>query len=208
MPNLENIRRSRLYPLYSDHLLYVPPLMYPCFAYSESQTRTITVLSTFIFPGGRRQELLDKLIDEHVNVNTVWEWEKTYELYSNTKILVNMHQSPQWHTFEEIRVLPAILCGAIVIAERSPLLESIPYHELIIWGTVEEIPALVHSTLQSYEETFRRLYGPGSKFLDIMKKLAADTKVNAQILSHDLILAERNRQKRIAYGTDFKIVRS
>lgn len=148
---------------------------------------------------------MDKLIDpNHVNVNNVWAWEKTHELYSNAKILINMHQSPSWHTFEEIRVLPAILCGTIVIAERSPLLETLAYKDMVIWGTVEEIPALVHSTLQNYKETFRRIYGPDSGFVDRMRKLAADTKEEARMLAHDLVVAERNRQKRVATGTDFK----
>lgn len=205
-PNMENIRRSHLYPEYSSHLLYVPPLMYPCFRYSETHVRTIDVLSTFIYPGGRRQELLDRLIDnKDVNVNNVWGWEQSHELYSKTKILINMHQSPSWHTFEEIRVLPAILCGTIVVAERSPLLESIPYHDLIIWGSVEEIPALVHSTLMNYKATHRKLYGPESGFVDRMRELAERTKAEARELAHDLVVAEKNRQKRVATGTDFKL---
>lgn len=124
IPNIENIRRSHLYPLLSSHLLYVPALLYPCGVYSKSADRKISVLSTFLIPGnvGRRSDLLNKLGDQILNVNDVFEWKKTQALYSDTKILVNVHQTNDWQTFEELRVLPALLCGVVVISEyRNPV---------------------------------------------------------------------------------------
>jgi hypothetical protein len=43
-----------------------------------------------------------------------------------------MHQKEQYNTLEEFRVLPALLRGAVIVAEDVPLREVVPYHRYAI----------------------------------------------------------------------------
>ena len=68
----------------------------------------------------------------YINVNNCFEKDKLQTLYKNTKILINIHQTDHHHTFEELRVLPALQCGVLVICEHSPLSNLIPGNDYII----------------------------------------------------------------------------
>lgn len=93
------------------------------------------ILTTFINVNEpRRLNLLNKIRENkmsHNNINNCFEKENLKELYKNTKIIINIHQTEHHHTMEELRVLPALLCGAIVICEKSPLTHMIPYNDYI-----------------------------------------------------------------------------
>jgi hypothetical protein len=65
--------------------------------------------------------------------------------------LVNIHQTDTHHTLEELRVLPALLTGIIVISEEVPYKESIPYSKHIIWSKYDDIPKKISSVLSKYK---------------------------------------------------------
>ena len=105
----------------------------------NKHTRKLDVLSTFFKPDEPyRAFILEKIKESnifHKNVNNCFDNKELQELYSNTKILINVHQTKDHQTFEELRALPALLCGCLIISEESPLQELIPYHKYIIWTT-------------------------------------------------------------------------
>ena len=80
-------------------------------------------------------------------------------LYLNTKILINIHQTDDHHTFEELRVISALQCGVIVIAEHSALNHLIPYNHLIIWSSYENIVEKTKEVLENYDEYHEKIFG-------------------------------------------------
>jgi hypothetical protein len=101
----------------------------------------------------RRKELLNTISNEkikHINISDCFDKTKLQNIYKNTKILINIHQTPHHHTFEELRVLPALECGVIVISEKSPLNEIIPYNDLIIWANYGDIINKTKEVIDNY----------------------------------------------------------
>jgi hypothetical protein len=144
-----NIKNLEFYPIVSK-MVYIAPILYPI---CETQpTKTIDTLTTFTnleFP--RRQKLIDELGPNHINRNNCFEKDDLLKLYLSTKVLINVHQTEFHHTVEELRILPALACGVIVISEDSPLKETIPYYKSVIWVPYNEIVSKTHEVLENYE---------------------------------------------------------
>ena len=80
------------------------------------------------------------------------------ELYQKNKILINVHQTDHHHTFEELRVLPALLNGVIIISEDVPLKDKIPYNEFIIWSDYDKIVDKVKEVYENYEFYYNKIF--------------------------------------------------
>ena len=74
------------------------------------------------------------------------------------KILINVHQTDHHHTFEELRVLPALLNGVIIISEDVPLKDKIPYNEFIIWSDYDKIVDKVKEVYENYEFYYNKIF--------------------------------------------------
>ena len=92
------------------------------------------------------------------NINNCFTKKKVQDLYRNTKILINIHQTDNHHTFEELRVLPALLNGTLVISEISPLSELVPYSKCIIWTTYNKILSTAKDILARYDEVHKQIF--------------------------------------------------
>ena len=138
-PNILNVQSCPIYKEFSKKHIYISSSIYNTYFIKEN--RNITSLTTFInTEEPRRKHLLYKLQNKtHININDCFEYNKLQNVLKNTKIIINIHQTPHHNSFEELRVLPALECGVIVICETSPLKESIPYHDLIIWENYDNI---------------------------------------------------------------------
>jgi hypothetical protein len=112
----------------------------------------------------------------HTNVNDCFEKKRLEQLYCNTKILINIHQTDHHHTFEELRVLPALLCGCIVICEDSPLKELVPYHKYLIWVKYDEIVEKCIEIQNNYDFYYNKLFQ-----------------------KNDILLFENNLEKKMLY---------
>uniref|UniRef100_A0A6C0LSB5 Glycosyltransferase n=1 Tax=viral metagenome TaxID=1070528 RepID=A0A6C0LSB5_9ZZZZ len=162
-PNIENIRSSfdaTLIEL-AKKLIYIAPCLY-----MPSLTKGIRnnqVMTTFINDQEpRRKKLLYSLMMSKVsctNVNNCFTKKKVQDLYLKTKILINIHQTEHHHTFEELRVLPALLNGTIVISELSPLSDLVPYAKCVVWVPYEKIVSTVKDVLARYDEVHKQIFG-------------------------------------------------
>jgi hypothetical protein len=94
----------------------------------------------------------------HININDCFTLEGNLNLLKDTKIILNIHQTEHHNTFEELRCLPALLCGTIVISEHSPLKEHIPYKDYIIWTSYDDINTTIFEVLKNYEEHYNKLF--------------------------------------------------
>ena len=152
-PNIYNVKSCPQYNSLSKKHIYISSSIYKPFFSKEN--RDIISLSTFInteIP--RRQILLENINNEnitHININNCFGENDIEVLMKRTKILINIHQTSNYDTFEELRVLPALECGVIVIAEYSPLIETIPYHDLIIWTSYKDIIEKIKEVIINYD---------------------------------------------------------
>jgi len=156
IPNIYNVKSSGLFHAFSDKHIYIASSIYNTYICKEN--RNISCLTTFINTNEQRRfKLLDNINRrkiEHTNINNCFETEKLENLYKNTKILINIHQTEQHDTFEELRVLPALQCGCIVVCEKSPLNYLIPYNDYIIWTDYENILDKVEDIIKNYDHYY------------------------------------------------------
>ena len=160
LPNLANIATC---PRYADHLarsVHVAPLLAgEAPAVQDGGRRD--VVTTFTDSGQpRRSELLARLAREGIavrNVTGVYDEHDLVRLYGGAEVVVNVRQTDHHDTLEELRVLPALLCGAIVVSEDVPLRSLVPYERFIIWADYDRIPGAVRGALANAERLRRRI---------------------------------------------------
>jgi hypothetical protein len=155
-PNIKNIEISGLYPEMLPKFQYISPSIYKSVTTSTNQkTNIITLLNV----SPRRQTIMTELsqLDNYMNRDDCYDKELS-DLLINSKILINIHQSDDENTFEEIRVLPALMNKVLVISEISPLTEMVPYNPLIIWATYENIVEKTKEVLEHYEEYVTKIF--------------------------------------------------
>ena len=163
IPNMYNIYSSNSYNNFYKKILYISPVLFDYDSQNyEYKQRQINVLTTFINTNEpRRRALLDNIkmanVD-HKNINNCFSNEDLKNLYLNTKILINIHQTEHHHTFEELRVLPALLSGIIVISESSPLNNLIPYNDFIIWSSYDNIIETVKNVINNYDDYHNKIF--------------------------------------------------
>ncbi|KAJ1406437.1 hypothetical protein B484DRAFT_456818 [Ochromonadaceae sp. CCMP2298] len=91
----------------------------------------------------------------------------------DAKILINVHQTYWHHTLEEFRVLPSLQRGVIVVSEWVPAIETIPFHEYMIFAPYEELVATVAEVLGNYSHYHERIFGPKSGLGALLRDMRA-----------------------------------
>lgn len=159
--NLVNV--GHLFPALAAKHVYVPPLFFDYVPRPEAP-RSIELLTTYIDTAQPRRARFFSECEKRrftiTNVNNVFEYEPLQTLMYDTKILINIHQTDHHHTLEELRVLPALCCGVVVISEDVPLKETIPYSDYIVWTSMERIYDTIADVSQNYQQYASRLSEP------------------------------------------------
>jgi len=158
--NVYHLKSTGLYPeLQKKHYC-----IHPCFFGNNNiskEGRTINTLTTFYNPDiPRRRELIKRLPIEHKNVQTCY-GEYLQELYSITKILINIGQTDYHHTFESLRCLPALQEGCIIISEKNTselIREQLPYNNMIIWCELKDIHKCVENVIKNYDAVWDEIF--------------------------------------------------
>jgi hypothetical protein len=139
----------------------------------------------------RRRKFLNALELSGVtsqNINNVFDGLE--DLYRDTKILINIRQTDHHDTLEELRILPALRCGVIVISERAPLIELTGYSKYIVWGELHELPAIVLDVQNNYEQWQRRIFN-NSGFTRRMERISRRNELvafkAAQLINEQLL---------------------
>lgn len=176
MPNVKNIiLNNKFNEDIMQKVVYIPSFAYK---YEPLQNRTHELITTFVRPEiHRRQVFFEKFSQAGVkikNFNDANDLDSLRALYDTTKILVNMHQTDMHGTFEEFRVLPALLRGVVVIAEKTALVETIPYHRFIIWCSFDDCPHVASKVVKRYDHYYKLIHGPASGLSEVLA--AMDTK--------------------------------
>jgi len=165
LPNIHHLLVSGLFLDIVKKHIYISCSIYE--PYFIKENRNIPFLTTFINTNEpRRRRLLDGIQEKkmaHTNVSNCFDRMGIENLYKNTKVLINIHQTDHHHTVEELRILPAIQCGIIVISEISPLSELVPYHPFVIWTTYDNILDKAIEVLENYDEYHKSIFTEKTK---------------------------------------------
>ena len=174
MPNVENVRRSGLYNCYLDKLVYISPLIYefeqPVFRTDRAHP-CITMFADTSQP--RRKAFLDQLEGVGIpnsNIVNCFGKDELRAIYADTKILLNIRQTDHHDTLEELRILPALMSGVIIISETAPLREIVPYGEFVIFAEPGKLPEKAQYVLEHYEQVWDGIFR-SPRFAHVMQQL-------------------------------------
>ena len=162
VPNLVNVAGSELARLYQGKAEYVAPLL----STPPPAPRPVSVPTVVTMHGhpteGRRGAVLHQLRAAGItprNIENVWE--NYAPAFKGAAILLNVHQTEHHHTLEELRIVPALLQGVLVVTEDVPLLEHVPYHSFLITSSYENLAETVQHVLSHYTEYWDERFGDG-----------------------------------------------
>lgn len=176
-PNIVNVKQCGMFSNFSNKHIYVAPTLYENL-YINTDNRNIQSLTTFIdINEPKRKKLLENISKSnlsHSNINNCFDKTKLEEIFQNTKVLINIHQTPHHDTFEELRCLPALQNGIIVVSENSPLNHLIPYNNLIIWTDYENIINKTKEVLENYKAYHKKIFRKEN--LDILNSMHNENK--------------------------------
>jgi hypothetical protein len=114
------------------------------------------------------------------NVRDVFEPQALKRLYDRTRVLVNVHQTDHHDTLEELRILPALLRGVVIVSEDVPRREDVPYHRWIVWCDYDAIVATTQKVLADYHAWYARLFKIGDPALaQTLAQMARDNRDEA-----------------------------
>ena len=157
LPNLVNIGTSinKDFSNYLKKARYIAPVIYEDVNFEDTgKKETITMFSSN--PSPRRASFSSRA--NVVNIKDAFSKEELRVVYYNSRILVNVHQTDHHHTFEELRVLPALCNGVLIISEEVPLKEEIPYSESIIWSSYDRLPETIEKVKENYDYYYKKIF--------------------------------------------------
>jgi hypothetical protein len=171
--NLTNVASAPEFDDLRDKMLYISPSFNRLTGVSNDlKKRNFNTITNFGNPNEPRRKLfLEALRAQQIPIQNIQAWyEDVEELYCRTRILVNIRQTDHHDTLEELRVLPALRAGAIVISETAPYKELTRYSQFIIWGSLEELPGIIREVQNNYEATWSRIFG-STQFATRMRRI-------------------------------------
>jgi len=173
--NIAHIEESSFSELYRAKVVYIAPLLGLASGGVEISPReTPTVHTMFGSPDlGRRKELVEELRRKGLKIENLREYRDLSQAFSRVGILLNIRQFSHFHTLEELRVLPAILNGVIVVTEPSERLEQVPYRNFLISAPVEEWPKLIPRLQNSYWAVWDKMFS-GNRLDQLARQLRLD----------------------------------
>lgn len=159
---------------YIQKVVYISPIVHD-FNFSSKNRNYII----FVHHENSRREKIRHEIDNN-NIQTTlvdicFDTKKLKEIYDYSRIMINIHQNDTNHTFEELRVLSALIRGVIIVSEWSPYIEEIPYGKYIIWSEYDKIPETVLDVEKNYEFYQKKIFN--KDLMSILKRMKIDNDI-------------------------------
>ena len=143
--NIEHLKCFDKYNDFSNKLIYIPPL-YDLTPFNfETREKLITTIHN---PSPRRTKFFDLNYD---NIYGVFDISKIYNITKDYKILLNIHQTDEYLTLEELRIVPLLFSNILIVSEKSPYIEMLPYYKHIIWVDYDEIESKIKDIENDYK---------------------------------------------------------
>lgn len=175
LPNIFHISTNEQLFSYSQKCRYVPALIYECNFNSNNRNEFISNFSSW---SSRRSIIFSKIKENFnslTNITNCFTKDEILNQYEKTKVLINVHQTEEHHTLEELRVLPALSQGVIIISEDVPLKEQIPYHNHIIWSEYNDLDRTVKEVIDNYDFYYQSIFN--QNLLNIFNEMRLKTKI-------------------------------
>ena len=171
--NLVHIKVSGLYPAsICNKFVYMPALYFP-YETKAKDHRKFTISTCIINVHGRRKDLLQSFKDKGVEVENHGfnSYEEEMDVWDNTKILVNVHQASYFKTIEELRLVPALSRGVVIVSETDPRVDLLPYYDYIIFCKYEELASKAIEVSEHYDEYYKKFFGSDSELPEILNDM-------------------------------------
>ena len=195
-PNIYNISTCEEYSNFYQKLINISAIFYFDRFNFNISNRLNDIITTFINPEiHRRKNFLNNLNNssiKYLNFHNCFDLDDLYNVYCNSKIIINVHQTDYHDTLEELRILPALMCGVIVISENGPLKELLPYKDYIIWSSYDNIIDTVKDVLLNYKSYHEKIFNGNLK--DILNKLHNDNIINLKNRLEKFIFVSNDRE--------------
>lgn len=173
--NLKHISTNPDLSGYLSKCKYIPLLNYELNLNTEGRT---DIISNFSAWNERRSNFINKVkknVNNFQNITDCFEKQNILNQFSKTKILVNVHQTDEHHTLEELRILPALTQGVIVISEKIPLIDTIPYNKHIIWSDYNNLENTILEVINNYNYYHGQIFN--KEFVETINTLKKETKI-------------------------------
>ncbi len=172
--NIENVLNSPVDFLYRDKSIYISPAMgEKKLVVNGASARDVGAAYVIMNLGGindRRHEILNVFTNQTgvpvVNLTNLAN--SSDSRLNRAGILINLHQTEHHHTLEELRILPAMLNGMLVISEPSPLLDHVSYSDLIYFAEPQDLGSTFLAIRSNFRIEWEARYGGGK--LDELKR--------------------------------------
>lgn len=160
--NIENVLGSRLRYLYQNRVFHIFPVLGPPAklhrAGLRDNRRVLTVMSK-PKPADRRSMILSGLAAEGIKFRHVREnFTNVYREYARHGVLLNLNQTNHHHTLAELRVLPALLQGTIVVSEPAAVLEHVVYSDMIIFSQPEDLALTLKKVERNHGSLWKSIF--------------------------------------------------
>ena len=145
--------------LLAKTILIAPLLHEPCF---RRDGRDLPALTLFSDAGaGRRGRWLAAAQSGGLpirNLKRCFDSTALQAQYRRTRVLVNLRRSDHHDTIEELRILPALQSGVIVVSEDGPLRHTLPYADFIVWAKHDDLIERSADVLRNYDAWHARIF--------------------------------------------------
>jgi hypothetical protein len=158
--NIAHLAAAGGFETYLQRVTGIAPLLFaPDFSADE---RSCALMTMFSDPdAGRRRQFIDRAHATGLpirNRKRCFDADSLRQALRQCRILVNVRRSDHHDTLEELRVLPALLCGVVVISEIVPRQQDIPYARFIIWSHYDDLVATAASVHADYAHWHARIF--------------------------------------------------
>lgn len=146
--NLHNLQSCGIIKQIADKTTVISPLIHDVsFDAMFNTNRNTGTITSFTNMSNQRRAIISSALSctqrETTNIKCFGK-ENIEQVLRDSNFLLNVHQTGEHHTLEELRVLPALVNGCTVVSEDVPLKEVIPYSKFIRWSRYDD---LVHTTV-------------------------------------------------------------
>jgi hypothetical protein len=183
-PNIENMRMSGYFAHVLPRVVYIPPLFFDEFQPGLHQNTTvgprrrtspyIEVLALMSNVSPRRKAAIERMRDLGLNVSVISNITGRIalsRLLLRTMVLVDMRLKADYQTVNELRLLPALQRGVVVVSETTPLLDSVAWRDYILWTHYDHLAVTVWEAVTNYDHHWATLYGTSSLLPQVLQQL-------------------------------------
>jgi len=158
-----NITHIKEHPKFSPYLnvcKYYPPLIYDEVSNNTDRTNNCLTIHNLTERRSKVHQKVNMNYYHHECGNDMFGKETMKTIMDKFKILVNIHQTDFYHTLEELRILPSLMTGILIVSEDVPYKGNIPFSKHIIWSSYDDLPKTINDVLLNYE-VYREKYLTG-----------------------------------------------